>query len=213
MAIFARGDRPDYMMRSVFGLNFIAMRRLFVTVLSFMLLLAITACNRTPLEKYKAVVEDVEANYESYTPEDWNAVEERLQAIDADLEQSELTEEELREMGRLNGRLAACATKAAMKQLGSAFGDMAAGLGGFVEGLGIEIGGSGTSTKESKEAARRKELGEELGEFATQLGAGIEGFSSSFEDEMEGLEDEMEEFTKEFEKELDKLEDAIESLD
>ena len=213
MAIFARGDRPDYMMRSVFGLNFITMRRLFVTVLSFMLLLAITACNRTPLEKYKAVVEDVEANYESYTPEDWNAVEERLQAIDADLEQSELTEEELREMGRLNGRLAACATKAAMKQLGSAFGDMAAGLGGFVEGLGIEIGGSGTSTKESKEAARRKELGEELGEFATQLGAGIEGFSSSFEDEMEGLEDEIEEFAKEFEKELDKLEEAMESLD
>ena len=40
-----------------------------------MLLIAITACNRTPLEKYKAVVEDVEANYESYTPEDWDAVE------------------------------------------------------------------------------------------------------------------------------------------
>ena len=173
-----------------------------------MLLIAITACNRTPLEKYKAVVEDVEANYESYTPEDWNAVEERLQAIDADLGQSELTEEELREMGRLNGRLAACATKAAMKQLGSAFGDFASGLGGFVEGLGIEIGGSGSSTKESKEAARRKgkELGEELGEFATQLGAGIEGFSSSFEDEME-------EFAKELEKELDKLEEAMESLD
>lgn len=203
------------MMRSVFGLNFIIMRRLFVTVLSLVLLLAITACNRTPLEKYKAVVEDVEANYESYTSEDWVAVEERLQAIDADLEQSELTEEELREMGRLNGRLVACATKAAMKQFGSALGDFASGLGGFVEGLGIEIGGSGSSTKESKEAARRKgkELGEELGRFATQLDAGIEGFSSSFEDEMEGLEDEMEEFAKEFEKELDKLEEAMESLD
>ena len=211
MAIFARGT----VHKSVTELKLITMRKLFVTVLSFVLLFAVTACNRTPLERFEAIVEDVEANYESYTPEDWDAIEERLQAIDDDLEQSELTEEELREMGRLNGRLAACATKAAMKQLGSAFGDMAAGLGGFVEGLGIEIGGSGSSTKESKEAARRKgkELGEELGRFATQLGAGIEGFASSFEDEMEGLEDEMEEFTKEFEKEFDKLEDAIESLD
>ena len=211
MAIFARGT----VHKSVTELKLITMRKLFVTVLSFVLLFAVTACNRTPLERFEAIVEDVEANYESYTPEDWDAVEERLQAIDTDLEQSELTEEELREMGRLNGRLAACATKAAMKQLGSALGDFASGLGGFVEGLGIEIGGSRSSTKESKEAARRKgkELGEELGRFATQLGAGIEGFASSFEDEMEGLEDEMEEFTKEFEKELDKLEDAIESLD
>ena len=211
MAIFAGGT----VHKSVIKLKLITMRKLFVTVLPFVLLLAITACNRTPLEKYKAVVEDVEANYESYTQEDWAAVEERLRAIDADLEQSELTEEELREMGRLNGRLAACATKAAMKQLGSAFGDFASGLGGFVEGLGIEIGGSGSSTKESKEAARRKgkELGEELGDFATQLGAGIEGFASSFEDEMEGFEDEMEEFAKELEKELGKLEEAMESLD
>ena len=211
MAIFARGT----VHKSVTELKLITMRKLFVTVLSFVLLFAVTACNRTPLERFEAIVEDVEANYESYTPEDWDAIEERLQAIDDDLEQSELTEEELREMGRLNGRLAACVTKAAMKQLGSALGDFASGLGGFVEGLGIEIGGSGSSTKESKEAARRKgkELGEELGRFATQLGAGIEGFASSFEDEMEGLEDEMEEFTKEFEKEFDKLEDAIESLD
>lgn len=161
-------------------------------------LFAVSACSgpQTPVKELERIVNEVEKNYDSYTEEDLEKVIGRLDALDNEFEKYEYTDEELREIGRLNGRLSAYLTKAAFRNLGSSMGDLFEELGGGVEGFleafGVDdvkpdVDAEELSDEELREAGRRagKEFGKKARKLAIEFGAGMEGFAEEFEKEME----------------------------
>ena len=69
-------------------------------------MLFVTACSgpQTPVKELRSIVDEIEKNYDSYTDEELGDVITQLEAIEKEMEQYEYTDEELREIGRLNGR-------------------------------------------------------------------------------------------------------------
>ena len=169
----------------------------------FTVLFAVSACSgpQTPIKELKKIVSEVEKNYDKYTEEELDKVLARLDAVDKEMDKYEYTDEEMREIGRLNGRITAYLTKAAFNNLGATMNDLAKELGGGIEGFfeafgveGVEFATSNDdlSDEELREAGRQagKKFGKTARKFALKLGAGIEGFAEEFEKEMEkALED------------------------
>lgn len=196
----------------------------FITLFSALLVaLAVAACGKqTPVEKLRKITDEVEANYSSYTEEDIDKVMLRLDEIEKDMQQYEYTEEELREIGRLNGRLSAYLTKAFMNNLGSTLGDFAEEFGAGVEGffevlagdseVGEDIDDGELSEDGLREKGRRKgkEWGRKTRRFAIELGSGIEGFAEGFEEEMEQLSDNIEKGAEDISKKAERFADDVE---
>jgi len=191
---------------SIFGKNKeITMKRIVFALSVFFVTLSFTACvnSQTPIKELEKIAKEVEENYNSYTEEDVEKVLAKLEVLEKDFEKYEYTDEELREIGRLNGRMSAYLTKAALNNLSSSMGDLfqelGGGIEGFMEAFGVEeldfsIDEGELSDEELREAGRNagKQLGKSAREFAIKLGAGMEGFAEEFEKEMEEVMEELE---------------------
>ncbi len=181
------------------------MKRIVFALSVFFVTLSFTACvnSQTPIKELEKIAKEVEENYNSYTQEDIDEVLVRLDAVEKEFDKYEYTDEELREIGRLNGRMSAYLTKAALNNLGSSmddlFQELGGGIEGFMEAFGVEnidldIDEGDLSDEELREAGRNagKQLGKSAREFAIKLGAGMEGFAEEFEKEMEEVMEELE---------------------
>lgn len=183
----------------------ITMKRIVFALSVLFVVFSFTACvnSQTPIKELEKIAKEVEENYNSYTQEDIDEVLVRLDAVEKEFDKYEYTDEELREIGRLNGRMSAYLTKAALNNLGSSMGDLFQELGGGIEGfmeafgvesLDLDIDEGDLSDEELREAGRNagKQLGKSAREFAIKLGAGMEGFAEEFEKEMEEVMEELE---------------------
>lgn len=190
------------------------MKRITVLFSVIMFTLAIVACSgpQTPVKELRELVNEVEMNYKSYTEDDLDRIMDRLDALDKEFAKYEYTDEEQREIGRLNGRLSAYLTKVTVRNLGSILGNFAEEIGGGMEGFfsafDEDVDGIDTcelTDEELRERGRRlgKKLGEKTRRFAIRFGSGVEGFADGFEEEMEQLSDS-------FEKGVEEMTDGIE---
>lgn len=173
------------------------MKKISILFVSF-IVFTLTACSgpQTPVKELRKLADEVEMNYDSYTDEEIENVLEKLDSIDTEMQQYEYTGEELRVIGRLNGRVSMYLAKAYLKRAGSELGEITQGLMGGMEGvLDALSGGSDTDIDEVlHEEARMKGrlLGKCLRDMAITLGSGLEGFAEEFEKEIETLAEDLE---------------------
>ena len=111
-------------------------------ILNFMVLLAmvitITSCQSREekiISRLNDLYEHVEENAEKFDSDDWSDVFYDLEEIHKDMNDCEFSKDELKEVGRAEGKLTAIITKEGSKALGRGFSSMLEGLGSYMEGF------------------------------------------------------------------------------
>ena len=90
-----------------------------------------------PINDLADLTEDVKANYENYTEEDWNAFAEEYELIEQELEeyQDQYSDEEKKEIGRLKGKCLAYITKYSVKSFKNSMDNALKEAEGIFEGF------------------------------------------------------------------------------
>lgn len=113
------------------------MKKLFFASLTFALVIGFTSCDssQSAIEDLETLLNEIEANYQTYTDEDWENMSLSYSAIEEELAKHEYTDEELKEIGRLKGRCMGYLTKQSLKDLEKQIKDLTKELEGGIEGF------------------------------------------------------------------------------
>lgn len=110
-------------------------RVLLIAVILTVALSGIYASPGSPIKKLEKLVENVEENHASFTDKDWKKIAETYDEIKAELKKEEFSNEELKEIGKLKGRLKGYLTQKKLKALGKDIEEIASEVGGGIEGF------------------------------------------------------------------------------
>lgn len=105
----------------------------FLAAIAFSLGFSSCETSKTPIERLSSLVEQVEDKYDEFTEDDWEKILSEYEKIEEDLLKYEYTNDELKEIGKLKGRIYAKMTKNVLKD----FSKQIEGLGKQIEG-GVE---------------------------------------------------------------------------
>ena len=109
----------------------------------FFVLFILFSCDTTQskLENTETEIEYIEQNEEDMTAKDWFALEKKMQELESDLEQNrdKYTDEQVKEIGKLQGRYAALILKKEIRDLQESINDFGHQMEGFVEGFKPEL--------------------------------------------------------------------------
>lgn len=113
------------------------MNKLFFTCVSFLMLFCLSSCDpsQSAIKDLESLTNDIEANSQSYTEEDWQNVDNSFTAIETELSKHEYTDEELKEIGRLKGRYMALRAKQSVKDFEKQVKDISKEIEGGIEGF------------------------------------------------------------------------------
>ena len=113
------------------------MRNLFLTVVTFVMLLGMISCDssQSAIRDLEVLLNEIEANYQSYSEEDWENMSLSYSAIEEELAKHEYTDEELKEIGRMKGRCLGYLTKQSIKEIEKQLEDFGKELEGGIEGF------------------------------------------------------------------------------
>ena len=116
------------------------MRNLFLTVVTFIMLLGMISCDssQSAIRDLEVLLNEIEANYQSYSEEDWENMSLSYSVIEEELAKHEYTDEELKEIGRMKGRCLGYLTKQSIKEIEKQLEDFGKELEGGIEGF-LEI--------------------------------------------------------------------------
>lgn len=118
--------------------------KLMSTLLLCICIICFTSCHSksTPIEDLANLAEDVKANYENYTEQDWESFVEELEFIEQELAeyQDQYTDEEIKEIGRMEGICLGYATKYCVKSIKKDLNSVVKGAEGFLEGFSDAFG-------------------------------------------------------------------------
>ena len=122
------------------------MRNLFLTVVTFVMLLGMISCDssQSAIRDLEVLLNEIEANYQSYSEEDWENMSLSYSAIEEELAKHEYTDEELKEIGRMKGRCLGYLTKQSIKEIEKKMEDFGKELEGGIEGF-LEILSNGNN--------------------------------------------------------------------
>lgn len=113
------------------------------TLLAFAIIFSIwfSSCetSKTPVEHLSSLVEQVEDKYDEFTEDDWDDIVSEYEKIEKDLSKYEYTDEELKEIGKLKGRIFAKMTKNAVKDFSKQIEKWGKQIEGGVEGFLEEL--------------------------------------------------------------------------
>ena len=116
-------------------------KTLFTTAfILFSAALFICCTPKSPVEKLKALADEIELNYQSYTKEDWEKAALKYTKIENEFDKEVRTKEERKEFGRQAGRIKGYMTKNSLKNFGEEIEEFANELGGGIEGFIESIG-------------------------------------------------------------------------
>ena len=118
-------------------------RKIFLCVAFYCGLSLMLSCNNNvsdPIQDLESLIEKVEKESESYTSEDWEDIAEKYSLIEEDMLNYEYTEKELREIGRLQGKLFGKVAKSALKDFHDVMDDLKKQVEGGIEGFLEEMG-------------------------------------------------------------------------
>jgi tetrahydromethanopterin S-methyltransferase subunit G len=109
------------------------------TILFLSFLIALSSCNnvQSRLDKAEKDIEYAEQNKEKMTANDWSALEKKMQELESDLEQNrdKYTDEQVKEIGKLQGRYFAVAVKKGINDFQESVKDLGNQMEGFIEGI------------------------------------------------------------------------------
>ena len=112
------------------------MKSILITVIALMAsAFSVCASPQTPIKKLEKLVEKVEKKHASYDEEDWKEIAKEYAEIKKEFEEYEYTKQELKEIGKLKGRLKGYITKKSLKKWGKNVEDFTNELGGSIEGF------------------------------------------------------------------------------
>ena len=113
------------------------MRNLFLTVVTFVMLLGMISCDssQSAIRDLEVLLNEIEANYQSYSEEDWENMSLSYSAIEEELAKHEYTDEELKEIGRMKGRCLGYLTKQSIKEIEKQLEDFGKELEGGIDGF------------------------------------------------------------------------------
>ena len=122
------------------------MRNLFLTVVTFVMLLGMISCDssQSAIRDLEVLLNEFEANYQSYSEEDWENMSLSYSAIEEELAKHEYTDEELKEIGRMKGRCLGYLTKQSIKEIEKQLEDFGKELEGGIEGF-LEVLSNGNN--------------------------------------------------------------------
>ena len=122
------------------------MRNLFLTVVTFVMLLGMISCDssQSAIRDLEVLLNEIEANYQSYSEEDWENMSLSYSAIEEELAKHEYTDEELKEIGRMKGRCLGYLTKQSIKEIEKPLEDFGKELEGGIEGF-LEVLSNGNN--------------------------------------------------------------------
>lgn len=114
------------------------MKKLFVFLLMMGLASFMMSCT-TPEEKslrsLQELYQDLELNHENYTLEDWDKAQAEYELLSTQIKGYQYTDEQLVEIGRLQGKCAAYLTKGYFKRLERGIIQAAGAIKGYMEGM------------------------------------------------------------------------------
>jgi len=112
------------------------MRRIMLFLITQVVLFG---CNsiQTNLDKAEGAIEIAEQKSSSMTEEDWSELEMTMQKLETDLEQnrSKYNDEQVKEIGKLQGRYFAVAVKRGINDFQESLKDLGSQAEGFIEGI------------------------------------------------------------------------------
>ena len=122
------------------------MRNLFLTIVIFVMLLGMISCDssQSAIRDLEVLLNEIEANYQSYSEEDWENMSLSYSAIEEELAKHEYTDEELKEIGRMKGRCLGYLTKQSIKEIEKQLEDFGKELEGGIEGF-LEVLSNGNN--------------------------------------------------------------------
>ena len=109
------------------------------TMLLLGFFIALSSCNnfQSRLDEAEKEIEYAEPNKEDMTAKDWSALEKKMGELEIDLEQNrkKYTEEQVKEIGKLQGRYFAVTVKKGINDFQESLKDLENQMEGFVEGV------------------------------------------------------------------------------
>jgi len=107
-------------------------------ILILAVLLALSGCNnvQSRLDSAEKEIEHAEQNKIEMTEKDWSTLEKTMKELEIDLEQNreKYTDEQIKEIGKLQGRYAALIVKKGINDFQKSIEDFGNQLEGFIEG-------------------------------------------------------------------------------
>ena len=103
------------------------MKPQFLFILSFLFLMTMSSCQSKEervISKMESLAERIEKNAETYDAEDWEAVLQEYQQLQTEASDCDFSSEQLRELGHVEGKLAATITRESAKSFGRSVGDL-----------------------------------------------------------------------------------------
>ena len=152
---------------------------------ALLLALSLTvSCTSDPKERLENLLERVENNGNSFNEEEWESVFNELDCIENEIDKKNYSKEELREIGRIKGRLLGCITRTALgdmqEQLTGLSAILTGGLVGFLEAFDIDVNKYELSDEELENIEMR--LKDEILNIRMELKLGLEEASKYVED-------------------------------
>lgn len=113
------------------------MRKILITVI---MLLCVVSCDspQNAIRDLESLLNEIEANYQYYSDEDWDYITMRYDAIEEKLSTYQFTDEELKEIGRMKGKCLGYMTQESINNLEEEIRIFSKELEGGIEGF-LEI--------------------------------------------------------------------------
>lgn len=114
------------------------MKPQFLFILSFLFLMTMSSCQSKEervISKMESLAERIEKNAETYDTEDWEAVLQEYQQLQTEAADCDFSSEQLRELGHVEGKLAATMTRESAKSFGRSIGDALQNSGQVIQGV------------------------------------------------------------------------------
>lgn len=106
-----------------------------IMILAAAMLVACQSKEQRAVSRLESLAERVEQNGEKYDEGQWDEVFEQYEEIHEEMRGCDFTNEQLREIGRIDGRQTALLTKQYLRVCGEAMGEVVSGMGSFAEGF------------------------------------------------------------------------------
>jgi hypothetical protein len=108
-----------------------------LTILLLAFFIASSGCNivQSRLDKAEKEIEYAEQNKQEMTAKDWSALEKKMNELESDLEQNreKFTDEQVKEIGKLQGRYFAVAVKKGINDFQESVKNLGNQMEGFIE--------------------------------------------------------------------------------
>lgn len=100
-------------------------------------LLSFMACQNaeTPVNRLSSLANQIEENGENYTEQDWEDIAVEYEQIKEELSEYEYSDEELKEIGRLKGKISAMMAKEALRDFSRELENMGKQIEGGIDGF------------------------------------------------------------------------------